>query len=309
VIDKASLQATSYSADGRHVAASWIIPAEDNPEIYHCSLRMADLTDPAGGWIELDFIERTCGGLKFSPDGRWLAAGYEGSLLRLVEMASGASFDLSDIFHAATYYLEDFSFSPDARWLLIRGGDGLYRVDLAANDPSQAAGYLGNVSTDDFTSAFSPDQRLLAVYAARGQVEIYDLTSGVLLEKLKIMDWQVDSLAFSPGGRWLAAATPDGLRLWPAGPAGVLPFYRDAILLPVSLEFGFVLGFDPAARWVIFSSGMEYNLFKGSLWFWPLQGDLQFERGCASAGRNLTPGECDLYFPGEPCPQTCDQWR
>jgi len=61
---------------------------------------------------------------------------------------------------------------------------------------------------------FSPHDSLLASGSDSGHVEIWDLKRGIRTESLRHHEAQIDKIAFSPDGNWIASASKKDLRLW-----------------------------------------------------------------------------------------------
>ena len=61
---------------------------------------------------------------------------------------------------------------------------------------------------------FSPQDSLLASGSDSGHVEIWDLERGNRTESLHHHEGQIDKIAFSPDGNWIASASKKDLRLW-----------------------------------------------------------------------------------------------
>src|SRR5262249_1869960 len=70
---------------------------------------------------------------------------------------------------------------------------------------------------ETYTSALSPDGRLLASTGADRQILIWDLATGKLRHQLKDQPYKVSALAFSPDSATLASGSADKLAwLWDA---------------------------------------------------------------------------------------------
>lgn len=114
------------------------------------------------------------------------------------------------------------AFSPDGRWMAVGFADGIGKVRLVALESGQPVAVVDMPSPTSL--AFSPDSRFLAV-GAKGVVAVWDVSQ----EDFSAGAWYawleganqdnsepIGDLAFSPDGRWLAAATESGKRgyLW-----------------------------------------------------------------------------------------------
>ena len=73
------------------------------------------------------------------------------------------------------------------------------------------SGYRGMVED----VAFSPDGKTLAMASREGNVQLWDVATGKLLETLKGHSSAVSAVVFSPDGRTLASGSSDQtVRLW-----------------------------------------------------------------------------------------------
>lgn len=107
------------------------------------------------------------------------------------------------------------SASSDGSVLALAGADGKVRV-WRRDDAGQFS--RASVAVGDpeggllFASAFSPDRRLLAVGGINGEVRLFDVANPAVPWQVAVLDEPesaVQSLAFSPDGTTLAAATSD----------------------------------------------------------------------------------------------------
>ena len=166
--------------------------------------------------------------LAFSPDGRFLAAGF-GSLhtyyagnrgphpMKVYDVAARRAVRLLD---GHENYCLSIAFSRDGARMASASYDGTARIwDTAAwktphvlsnPDPSTSSG-----GRRVFDVAFSPTAELLAMASHEGNVHIFNAASGDLVRTLKGHANGVFSVAFSPDGRTLASGSQDGtVRLW-----------------------------------------------------------------------------------------------
>ncbi|HEX6249652.1 MAG TPA: helix-turn-helix domain-containing protein [Nocardioidaceae bacterium] len=130
------------------------------------------------------------------------------------------------------------SASPDGSVLAFAGADGRVRVWRRDEDGGYARASV--VAGDEeggllFASAFSSDRRMLAVGGIAGTVTIFDVANPSVPQLLATLDAPesaVQSLAFSPDGQTLAAATSDpAVHRWSLGGDAVEP-------LPALTDFG-----------------------------------------------------------------------
>jgi WD40 repeat protein len=148
--------------------------------------------------------------MAFSPDGKTLAgANLMGRLFLwdVEEEEEAAHFDVH--FGAVTR----LAFSGDGKRLASGSAEGVVAVtDLAGKVLFRGKGHLGPITF----VALSPDSRKLASGSRDGTVRIWDLlrpTGPPLLQRGK---GRILDLAYSPKGRWLAAAHGVAVHLWDA---------------------------------------------------------------------------------------------
>src|SRR5262245_32713288 len=142
-----------------------------------------------------------------SPDGSLVAAaGGEGGV-HLHDAKTGA---LVRVIGAASG--RGVSFSPDGRTLTAAGFymDKLVKVfDVKSGKRVQSL--AGHTEWETYTSALSPDGRLLASTGADRQILIWEVATGKLRHQLKDQPYKVSALAFSPDSATLASGSGDKL--------------------------------------------------------------------------------------------------
>ncbi|MEX2578731.1 MAG: SUMF1/EgtB/PvdO family nonheme iron enzyme [Verrucomicrobiales bacterium] len=133
---------------------------------------------------------------------------------------------------------------PTGRWLALGSADGVRMFDLTDGGRETALPELAGV-TD---LAFAPDGEILAI-AAAGGVRQWMMEERRFAESLEGL---ADSLAWSPGGDWLAGAGDDGsIQLWRDGAGAVEVIPRDGggtgamASLAFSPENSFLAGVAP----------------------------------------------------------------
>jgi WD40 repeat protein/tetratricopeptide (TPR) repeat protein/energy-coupling factor transporter ATP-binding protein EcfA2 len=170
------------------------------------------------------------GALAFSPDGKYLVAGF-GSLgwfgtpsspnpLKVWEVATRR---LIRRLSGHTGYCVSLDFSQDGARLASGSRDGTAIIwstetwkatqTLRNPDPGSIYSQAGVGVVDDV--AFSPDGKTLAMASREGSVLLWDVATGKLLDTLKGHSSAVSAVVFSPDGRTLATGGSDQtVRLW-----------------------------------------------------------------------------------------------
>jgi WD40 repeat protein len=157
--------------------------------------------------------------LALAPDGRTLAAARDGGHLRLWDLTAGKpQRALPTGLHR--WGVMSLRFSPDGKLLAgaIDNAVGLWETAggrLLTPGPSEGTDSI------DFL-AVSDDGRLLAAADRFDSVALWDLPSRRFLHRLSGHEWPITGIAFSPGGKTVATALIDGVRLWDAASAAPL---------------------------------------------------------------------------------------
>jgi WD40 repeat protein len=119
--------------------------------------------------------ERALTSLAVSPDGRYLLTGCKDSTARLWDIQTGVQ---AKIFRMDSAWVNGVAFSPDGKTILV-GGGGYGPIEVRKNS---------------------------SVLTAIGYVFLYDLATGKLIRRFTGHKDDVDAVAFSPDGRYIATA-------------------------------------------------------------------------------------------------------
>lgn len=165
----------------------------------------------------------------FSPDGRLVAIAGDDGTIRFCEMAAGA--ELTSL-RSHTAGVAALAFSHHGKWLASASQDTIKLWEILGDSRRQ----VWNAQQADIRSvAFSPDDRMLASASRDGAIRLWNLAApGFLrsslnkllpfaktigasdtLKVLRSKGGEVEALAFSPNGKWLASASQNGaVWLW-----------------------------------------------------------------------------------------------
>jgi WD40 repeat protein/tRNA A-37 threonylcarbamoyl transferase component Bud32 len=191
------------------------------------------LKEPARNWGGTHVVSAA-----FGAGGRYVVTTHNyGRVARLWDAATGVEVTTNFVGHEDT--VRAAAFSPDGRFLATGSADGTARLwDVAALKPEAphrqrwlAGGFL------NAAVAFSPDGRRLAMpepWQGQARIHIWNIQTGREVVCKGDDRAMLTSVAFSPDGRWLIAASLDRLaRLWDAGtgePGVVLQGHEDNVL-------------------------------------------------------------------------------
>ena len=141
----------------------------------------------------------------FSRDGRYLATGGLDNTARLWDLATGRPVRT---FRGHTGYVVTVAFSPDSRWLASGSADSHIKLwDVATGrELTTLTGHTNQVTS----LSFSADGRFLLSGSWDGTVRQWNLMTG-LSQASPSTHQLVGAVAFSPDGRWLAAAFLSGV--------------------------------------------------------------------------------------------------
>lgn len=206
-------------ADVSHVAL-WDIDA--GTEL----ARLPGATDVPG--LPVGEHHRVVGALAFSPDGKYLVAGFgekrmlmNGNLPMPLKVWEVATRRLIRRLDGHTNYCVSLKFSRDGKLVASGSRDGTailwstatWNKAQTLQNPDRNSLYSGRGMVEDV--AFSPDGKTLALASREATVQLWDVATGKPLETLKGHSSAVEAVAFSLDGRTLASGSVDQtVRLW-----------------------------------------------------------------------------------------------
>ena len=152
--------------------------------------------------------------VQFSPDSRFLAVGYTGGMLSLIDVPSAKEVATANVSRGA---IQSCVFSNDGRTLYTNGGAYGEIHCWSVPELELQATWRGSREVSRSMS-LSPDGRTLAVASRDHMVTLIDAETGDVQLELKAHDGAVNSLSFSPDGSSLASTSMTQLRTWDAPP-------------------------------------------------------------------------------------------
>ena len=186
-------------------------PADDRSEV--------TLWDAATDWKPRTFKRAPrmfVWAIALSPDGSAFATGSEVDaqggkryLVTIWDAATGKPRPNGPKEHEARVSLRSLAFSPDGKKLLWSDADSTVNLwDLETDEVRTFKGHKGTCRG----VAFDPRGRWIASGSGDGTAKLWDLESRHEVQSLPTPF--VEGLVFSPDGRYLAAATESGARMW-----------------------------------------------------------------------------------------------
>ena len=227
-----SVSSISFSSDGSRLATAGN-GAPDGPSgdkiIRIWNAQSGDLQStlkvPIGRWLNASYRKRI-DAVSYSPDGKTLASASEDGTIRLWDVGSAKprliTFEglrgaqASDLLQA--YSMDGFvlAYSPDGKTLASSSRDNLTRDTTIQLWNAFTCKHKSTLTPERFDAiysiAFSPDGHVLAAGGRRGEVCMWDVTSGELKTTFPAPErgwfrerFQWSVVAFSPDGRTLVS--------------------------------------------------------------------------------------------------------
>ncbi len=201
----ARVYSLTFSPDGKLLALGGLA---DNVVIYDLAAGQPAADLPSDHSLIVNLV--------FSPDGKRLIASYNDPT-HLFVIWDTATWQPIDTFSLGTSELvppHDVLWSPDGTQLVLAGmlNPEIWIMDLKTR--KVVAGFHEHTRAP-YQIALSPDARLLASAGDDGRVGIWDLEANALVKMMRIGNWELGAITFSPDGRLLVFSVwRKGVQVW-----------------------------------------------------------------------------------------------
>lgn len=154
--------------------------------------------------------------IAISPDGRWLVTASHDRTVCLWDLASGENIDTVEVEEREGVRV---AFHPNRNFIAYSAGDRIFLYDLTPHDltshdedpmPTMLIGHTHFVRS----LTFSPNGELLASCDTDHTIRLWDLSARACLHVFDEAGRTYWSLAYSPNGTYLAAASRSGIFMW-----------------------------------------------------------------------------------------------
>lgn len=167
--------------------------------------------------------------LAFSPDGRWLAVGYEANAIGLWDMQSGK---LVRTLTGGRGWVLSLAYSPDGKTLVSGWGDGT----LHFHDVEKGTDATAQQVNSNFVRmvAFAPDGQQVAAASGDGSVSLWT-PAGKPLRRLTDHTGAATAVTYLGAHTLVSGDSAGGLRVWNAANGQLLDTFGSASALVQSL--------------------------------------------------------------------------
>ncbi|WYZ35562.1 hypothetical protein EsH8_X_000209 [Colletotrichum jinshuiense] len=197
-----SVEMVVFSADGQQFASAC---KNSVVSLAYNSIVMIWDTKTGKCVRTLDEPNRLCS-MVFSPDSRWLAAGFNNATTKIWDAATGTCEKTLAWGHFPVFSI---AFSADGRWLASTSEKTVLIWDTKTGD------YVHTLNSEGESAesiAFSADGQWLAV-GSHNTIFIWDTTTGSCVQTLN-SEGKARSIAFSADGQWLAVGAYRVVQIW-----------------------------------------------------------------------------------------------
>jgi WD40 repeat protein/serine/threonine protein kinase len=202
-IPAGSLRSVTVRPDGRRLAASAWVPADQVHRLHVCDVESGERLYSTAGSVRA-----------YSPDGRWLAVVNADE--KILVLLDAETHQTAARFIGHEGKIRSAAFSADSHRLATCSQDRTVRVWQIEGGACQV---LRGHTDDIFAVAFHPDGTRLASGGRDRAVWLWDLAPGEEVARLQGHTDFVWALAFSPDGATLVSGSGDStVRLWDTAP-------------------------------------------------------------------------------------------
>ncbi|MDQ7821719.1 MAG: WD40 repeat domain-containing protein [Candidatus Eremiobacteraeota bacterium] len=203
----AGIKAMAFSPDSRTIACCYAKTSETPNTIVIWDARKGGLLEKfsSGDRSERESIDS----IAWSPDGRFLATGFDGGSLYLWDAKNHS---VQSIQNLRANHMLPVAFSKDGRVLAAGAKNMAVLIDPESGQVLQTLSPEPNYV---YTLAFSPDGTCLVAGSVDGALRMWDMESGELKKILLRHTGWISCFTWLSGSPVMASGSPDGtLRLW-----------------------------------------------------------------------------------------------
>jgi ABC-type oligopeptide transport system ATPase subunit len=284
------------------------------------TIRRWDQQDPTNNQVIVNNGTHPNRVVEISPNGKWMAAGSDSTVVQLINLASGdvQSIEGHKAFVYDIHFLEDnsgfyslshdrsirfydfnesrvikhldtplktFDVSPDNSFIIGGSKTGkLIKINL--NDLKEETIYEkeGNpIHSVDI----SPDGRTVAFGDEVGEAHVWDFRGNSMTNNLRGHTARINVVKYSPDGKMLGTGSYDGsVQLYTVGELNELP-----IVMKDHDSFIWDISFSADSKFLI--AGTNSDVLK----IWPTRAEFFAEDMCNRLSRNMNSTEWELYVP------------